>query len=223
MSLNSIYTGATTLEGYLTCFFAALVLGLLTACAHMYRARHSGSMAVTLALLPAAVQTVIFLVNGSVGVGVAVAGAFSLVRFRSMPGTARDITALFAAMAVGLATGTGHLVVAAVFTPLMAAALAALTFFSFGEPREDEREIRITVPEDLDFEGAFDDMLRQHTKSFRLVRVRTTNMGSLYELTYRALADGRLNAKELMDQLRTRNGNLTVQISRALPAKEEIL
>lgn len=223
MSLNSIFTGSATLEGYLVCFLAALGLGLVTAFAYMFKSRHTGSMAITLALLPPAVQTVIFLVNGSIGIGVAVAGAFSLVRFRSLPGSARDITALFTAMGIGLAAGTGHLMVALVFALCMAAALAALTLAAFGEPGHSEREIRITVPETLDYEGVFDDILARHTGGFQLSRVRTTNMGSLYELTYRVSLDETKGTRNLINELRTRNGNLNIQVSRGIPAKEETL
>lgn len=222
MSLNSILSNTPTLEGYLVCFMAALALGIITALAYMFKSRHTGSMAITLSLLAPAVQTVIFLVNGSIGIGVAVAGAFSLVRFRSLPGSARDITALFTAMGIGLAAGTGHLVIAAAFAFAMAAALMALTFFKFGEPADSERELKITVPESLDYEGVFDDILEKHTKGFVLTRVRTTNMGSLYELTYKVTVDGS-GTRVFLNELRTRNGNLNIQLSRGIPAKEESL
>ncbi len=222
MSLNSIFSNPPTLEGYLVCFAAALALGIATAFAYMFKSRHTGSMAITLALLPPAVQTVIFLVNGSIGIGVAVAGAFSLVRFRSLPGSARDITALFAAMGIGLAAGTGHLFVAVTFALAMAGALMALTLLRFGEPADSERDLKITVPESLDYEGMFDDILSKHTRGFVLSRVRTTNMGSLYELTYKVTMDGS-GTRAFLNELRTRNGNLNIQLSRGIPAKEESL
>lgn len=223
MSLNSILSGSATLEGYLICLTAALALGIVTALAYMYRSRHTGSMAITLALLPPAVQTVIFLVNGSIGIGVAVAGAFSLVRFRSLPGSARDITALFTAMGIGLAAGTGHLVIALAFSVAMAIALMALTHISFGEPKDNERELKITVPETLDYEGLFDDILSAYTGGFSLSRVRTTNMGSLYELTYLVVLPEKAGTRAFLNELRTRNGNLNIQLSRGIPAKEESL
>ena len=168
----------------------------------------------TLALLPAIVQVVIMLVNGNLGAGVAVAGAFSLVRFRSAPGTAREITALFLAMALGLATGMGYVVLAALFFAIAALAIWGLTALGFGRPAAAQRVLKITIPENLDYDGLFDDLLARYTKTHELIRVKTGSMGTLYELEYRITLPGGTVPKEFLDALRCRNGNLGISCGR---------
>ncbi|MHC1787646.1 MAG: DUF4956 domain-containing protein [Christensenellales bacterium] len=223
MLLKSAYGSTATLETYLLCLLASLALGLVTALVFMYRNRCSRSLATTLVLLPATVQTIIVLVNGNLGIGVAVAGAFSLVRFRSLPGSAREIAALFIAMAIGLAAGTGYLLAAALFTLIMGLAMALLTHLHFGEPGEGVRELKITVPENLDYDSLFDDLLAHYAADYILTRVRTTNLGSLYELSYRLTLRGEGTTREFLDHLRTRNGNLNITLSRGIAPKEELL
>ena len=222
MLLNNIFSGSLTLENYLLSLLLSLALGFLIALVFMYRNRTSRSMVTTLVLLPAAVQTVILLVNGNLGIGIAVAGAFSLVRFRSIPGSAREIAALFIAMTVGLAAGTGYLLAAVLFTILMSLAMLLLAKLRFGEPKEGIRELKITVPEGLDYETIFDDLLGKYTKDNELTRVRTTNMGSLFELTYRVTMASN-STRDFLDNLRTRNGNLNITLSRGFVPKEEQL
>ena len=199
--LDSILTSGLTLPTFLICTAASRILGLLTALVCMYRQRCSRGFAVTLAILPAMVQMVILLVNGNIGAGVAVAGAFSLVRFRSVPGTAREIGAIFLAMAIGLATGMGYV---------------ALTAMSFGDRSPRERLLKITIPENLDYDGLFDDIFRQYTSSHTLERVKTTNMGPLYELQYRITLKEAQVPKAFLDALRCRNGNLNILCSREM-------
>ena len=222
MLLNNIFSGSLTLENYLLSLLLSLASGFLIALVFMYRNRTSRSMVTTLVLLPAAVQTVILLVNGNLGIGIAVAGAFSLVRFRSIPGSAREIAALFIAMTVGLAAGTGYLLAAVLFTILMSLAMLLLAKLRFGEPKEGIRELKITVPEGLDYETIFDDLLGKYTKESELTRVRTTNMGSLFELTYRVTMASN-STRDFLDNLRTRNGNLNITLSRGFAPKEEQL
>ena len=214
--LDSILTSGLTLPTFLICTAASLILGLLTALVCMYRQRCSRGFAVTLAILPAVVQMVILLVNGNIGTGVAVAGAFSLVRFRSVPGTAREIGAIFLAMAIGLATGMGYVALAAIFFVIVAAALLALTAMSFGDRSPRERLLKITIPEDLDYEGLFDDLFARYTTSHTLVKVKTSNMGTLYELEYRITLRSESIPKEFLDALRCRNGNLNIVCGREL-------
>ena len=214
--LDSILTSGLTLPTFLICTAASLILGLLTALVCMYRQRCSRGFAVTLAILPAMVQMVILLVNGNIGAGVAVAGAFSLVRFRSVPGTAREIGAIFLAMAIGLATGMGYVALAAIFFVIVAAALLALTAMSFGDCSPRERLLKITIPEDLDYDGLFDDIFRQYTSSHTLERVKTTNMGTLYELQYHITLKEAQVPKAFLDALRCRNGNLNILCSREM-------
>ncbi len=180
----------------------------------MYKSKCSQSFAITLAVLPAMVQVVIMLVNGNIGAGVAVAGTFSLVRFRSAPGTAREIAANFLAMTISLATGMGYLLLAAVLFSIIALALLLMTRLGFGRESQEERILRVTIPENLDYDGLFDDLLGEYTRSWTLERVKTTNMGTLYELQYRILLPGGALLKALLDEIRCRNGNLNVVCGR---------
>ena len=214
--LESILASGITLPAFLICTAVSLVLGIATALISMYRTKCSQSFAVTLAVLPAIVQIVIMLVNGNVGAGVAVAGAFSLVRFRSVPGTAREIGVIFLAMALGLATGMGYVVLAAVFFVVIAAVLFLLTKLGFGTRRTDERLLRITIPENLDYDCLFDDLFATYTTAHTLERVKTANMGTLYELQYRVTLRDAQVPKAFLDALRCRNGNLNLTCSREL-------
>lgn len=209
---NSILTETNTIVGFLICMGAAAVLGVLTALVFMYKSRHSASFAVTLALLPMAVAMVIMLVNGNIGTGVAVAGAFALVRFRSVPGTAKEIAAIFTAMAVGLAIGMGYVVMAAVFFAIIAAVTLLLTMIRFGSTAHNEKQLKITIPENYNYEGLFDDLFEKHTREARLDRVKTTNMGTLFELTYTVVFPKDSIPKEFLDALRSRNGNLNISV-----------
>ncbi len=212
--LNSIIGSQITIGAFLICTAVSMVLGIGLSLVSMYREKSSQSLALTLAILPTAVQVVIMLVNGNIGAGVAVAGAFGLVRFRSQPGTAREIAVIFLAMAVGLATGMGYVVLAVLTFVLAGGMLMLLTLLRFGQKSEAERILRISVPENLDYEGLFDDILDNYTSDFELVRVKTSNMGTMFDLEYRIImADGRV-PKAFLDDLRTRNGNLTISCSR---------
>lgn len=219
--LNSILTRPLTLPALLACFAAAALLGVVTALVFTFGERHSAGFALTLALMPLAVATIILLVNGSIGTGVAVAGAFALVRFRSAPGTAREIAAIISEMALGLALGMGYVGLAAIFGAIVCLLTLALTALRFGAPSPREKQLRMTVSEDLDYESAFDDVFAQHGVRARLERVRTTHMGTLFELTYALrLPDGGI-PKGLIDDLRVRNGNLSILIG-AAPERESL-
>ena len=156
------------------------------------------------------VQIVIMMVNGNIGAGVAVAGAFGLIRFRSAPGSAKEIGLVFLATAIGLATGMGYVAIAAVFFAVIALFLLVLTAVGFGAGAADERELKITIPENLDYDGLFDDLFAQYTRSAELERVKTANMGTLYELSYKIVLRDTKGTKAFLDALRTRNGNLNI-------------
>lgn len=208
--LKSILGSDITISSFLICTAVSLVLGICTAVISMYRSRCSQSFALALAVLPATVQMVIMLVNGNIGAGVAVAGAFSLVRFRSAPGSAREIASIFIAMAIGLATGMGYVAIAAIFFAVLAAVTLLLTRLGFGEENAAERILKITIPEDLDYDGLFDDIFKTYLKCSSLEKVKTSNMGTLYELRYRITLKGDFVPKEFIDELRCRNGNLNI-------------
>lgn len=212
--LNSIIGSELSLPVFFICTGVSLALGVGTALISMFKTKSSQSFAVTLAILPAVVQIVIMLVNGNVGAGVAVAGAFSLVRFRSAPGTAKEIGVIFLAMGIGLACGMGYVVLAAIFFGIIATAMLALTAVNFGTPKALERTLKITIPENLDYDGLFDDLLKAHTKSYSLEKVRTSNMGTLYELQYHVTLKSPQVPKEFIDALRCRNGNLDIVCSK---------
>lgn len=212
--LNSIITSGLTLQTFLICTAVSLLLGAGCAGVAMYKSRCSQSFAAALFILPAVVQVVIMLVNGSVGTGVAVAGAFSLVRFRSAPGNAREIGVIVLSMAVGLALGMGYVAIAVIFFAIIAAVLLLLAKFGFGNPRKEERTLKITIPENLDYDGLFDDLLKQYTFAYSLENVKTTNMGTLYELRYSIRLKNDEIPKPFIDAIRCRNGNLNVSCSR---------
>ena len=211
---SSIITGTVSWQAILLCTLSSVILGALSAGIYCYRNTYTKSFVVTLSLLPVIVQTVIMLVNGNLGAGVAVMGAFSLVRFRSVPGSAREITSLFLAMALGLATGMGYVALAAVFFVIIAAVLLLLTRLDFGTRRTDERLLKITIPENLDYDGLFDDLLDTYTTAHTLERVKTANMGTLYELQYRVTLRDAQVPKAFLDALRCRNGNLNITCGR---------
>ncbi len=210
------FTVVISVSKFLLCIGVTLILGLILAGVYTYRNRYSGSFLVTLALLPAIVCVVIMMVNGNVGAGVAVAGAFSLVRFRSVPGTAKEIGAIFLAMCAGLIAGMGYLGYSVLFTVVLCGVMMLYSRLDFGSRKNGERYkvLHITVPEDLDYTGVFDEVLGEYTVSHELVQVKTTNMGSLFKLTYDLVLKGTEVEKELIDKLRCRNGNLEISVSR---------
>ena len=201
---------------FLLCLGCSLVLGLVMAFAYMYRTRYTKSFVITLALLPAVVCVVIMLVNGNVGTGVAVAGAFSLVRFRSVPGTAKEICTLFLAMGAGLIAGMGYLGFAVLFTVVMCTVFILYNCLDFGTKKNAAtfKTFTITIPEDLDYSGVFDDIFAEYTRSHDLVRVKTTNMGSMFKLTYNVEIRDAAKEKEMIDKMRCRNGNLEIAVSK---------
>jgi len=209
--LNTIITGTEiTASAFFICTAVSLLLGLGIAALCMYKSRYTHSFILTLALLPALVQLIIMLVNGNIGAGVAVAGAFGLIRFRSAPGSAKEISMVFLATAVGLATGMGYVAVAAIFFVIIAAVCLLLTSLGFGAGAEEERELKITIPENLDYDGLFDDLFQKYTRSAELERVKSSNMGTLFELSYKVVLRDAHATKAFLDELRTRNGNLTI-------------
>ena len=215
---------ATTVElgALLGSIAAALVLGLVIAFVYCFKSRHTKSFVTTLALLPAIVCIVIAVVNGNVGAGVAVVGTFSLVRFRSVAGTARDICFIFLSMAVGLTCGMGYVGYAAIFTAIMSVVIIAYQVLGVGGSALSDRTLRVTVPEDLDYNEIFDDILDRYTNYHELDTVKTTNMGSLYKLTYKVGLKDAKNTKALIDELRTRNGNLEIALTHQEASNDEL-
>ena len=213
---SSVLTeGSLSAGTYVLLLAAALVLGAVIALVYTIRGDYTKSFVVTLALLPAMVTAVILMVSGSLGAGVAVAGTFSLVRFRSAPGSAREIGAVFLSMAAGLACGMGCPLAAAVLTLAVSAVYLGYMFSSFGEKRGGDlrKTLQITVPEDLEYGGIFDDLFSEYTTQARMTRVKTTNLGSLNQLTYEITLRRPGVEKAFLDALRCRNGNLEISLA----------
>lgn len=220
--LETILTTTITLPALLICTAVSLVLGCAVAAVFTVRNRASKSFLMTLILLPAIVQSVIMLVNGNLGAGVAVAGAFSLVRFRSMPGTAREICALFQAMMLGLATGMGYVGIAAIMTVILCLVQLIFALTPTGDAAAREKSLHVTIPESLDYTDVFDDLFARYTTRHELTKVKTTGMGSMYELHYLVTLKDLKEEKEFLDQLRCRNGNLTITCGRVASTAEAL-
>ena len=229
--LNTVFSGvfdtsavsAIAVSQFMICIVCAVILGLMMAFAYQYRARATKSFLITLALLPAVVCVVIMMVNGNVGAGVAVAGTFSLVRFRSVPGTAREIGMLFLAMGTGLICGMGYLGYAVLFAVVMTLLYMLLEAVEFGGTKANRfKTVRITIPEDLDYTGVFDDIFTRNLKKWNLSQVKSTNMGSMFRLTYDVEYRDGINEKRMIDDLRVRNGNLEITVSNQDTAAAEL-
>lgn len=203
------------ISDFMICLISSLVIGFIIAVVYMYKSTYSNSFIVTLAMLPAVVCVVIMMVNGSVGAGVAVAGAFSLVRFRSVPGTAKEIGVLFLAMGTGIITGMGYIAFAVLFVVIMGVVNVIYTTIDFGAKKQSllDKTMHITIPEDLDYTEVFDDIFEEFTQKSALINVKTTNMGSLFKLTYNITLKEENIEKELIDAVRCRNGNLEITMS----------
>ena len=217
---NSIISSGITPINFFICVGVAFVLGLIVALLHKKTSNASSGFVTTLAILPMLVAMAITLVNGNLGAGVATVGIFSLVRFRSIPGNSRSILSVFFAMAIGLAVGTGYVTFAALFTVIVSALIAFLKFINFGESKSQSKKLTILVPEDLDYTEIFDDVFAKYTKNHVLQKAKTTNMGSLFELTYDVETKPKTNEKEFIDKIRIKNGNLKVALSHPMIEEE---
>lgn len=213
MTFNSIFTGdAITVVQGLIVTGVALGLGILSSLVYMFKSYCSKNFAVTLALLPPIVSMLILMVNGNLGTGIAVVGVFSLVRFRSQPGNAREILAIMLSMAIGLACGTGY-VTFAVFGAVIVC-IVWLILFSTPFGNTAKKELRIEIPENLDYEGIFDDIFKEFTTKHEVITVKTVQMGSVYELRYHISLRRDKGEKAFIDAIRARNGNLPVSCGR---------
>ena len=200
----------------------SLLLGLVIAKVYQFKTVYSKSFVMSLALLPTLIAIVIFLVNGSLGAGVAVMGAFSLIRFRSAPGGAKELVSIFLVMTIGIAIGMGYLVFATVFTLIMSLAMLLLEVVNFGQMKHSMRQLTIVIPESLDYESIFDDIFNKAANHVELANVKTSDMGSLFKIKYIIQLNGQMTEKELIDALRTRNGNLEIAISRYITKENEL-
>lgn len=210
---NTVFSAGIDAKSFILVMVAGAVLGIVMSLVFMYKNRHTSSFAIALALIPITVAIVIMMVNGNIGAGVAVAGAFALIRFRSIPGSAKEIAAIFIQMAIGISLGMGYIMVSAAFAVIAAVLVLVLTGINFGKMRCMNKVLKITLPENYDFDGLFDDIFKKYTKSAVLDKVKSTNMGTLYDLTYTVELLNDCKIKPFLDEIRTRNGNLNVSIS----------
>lgn len=206
-------TVSISLSSFFICMLAGLVLGLVMAFIYHLGNKSSQSFLGTLAMLPMIVAMVIMMVNGNIGAGVAVAGAFSLVRFRSVPGTAKEIAAIFTAMCTGLTIGMGYIAFAALFTLIACIFSLIINSSSFGKETIELRSLQITIPENLNYTNVFDDIFEEYTETAKLVSAKTSNMGSMFKLSYELSFKENKNEKAFMDELRCRNGNLEIMLT----------
>lgn len=221
-SVMKTATGVVSPQNMFICMATALVLGVIISVVYMLSGPYTKSYVITLVLLPVMVQTVIILVNGNLGAGVAVMGAFNLVRFRSIPGTSREISGIFFAMILGLATGMGYIGYAVIIAVAISIFLVVMGKTKFGEADGKERHLKILIPEDLDYTTVFDDVMEEYTTKCSLERVRTTNLGSMYELNYVVSLKDLKQEKKFIDELRCRNGNLNIILGRVVSYREEM-
>ena len=219
---NTIFNSTATgldITTALICAGVALGLGIVVAITHMLTSQTSKNFLITLAVLPLLVMAVMIMINGNLGTSIAILGAFSLIRFRSIQGHAKELLSIFFAMMIGLACGMGHVLFGAVITVI---AVIATIFFSFTkilEPNKNQRVLKIVIPEDLDYEEVFDEIFKKYTKKAELVRMKTMNMGSLYKLTYNVVMKHDVKEKAFLDEIRVKNCNLKVLLSQ--PCLEE--
>lgn len=214
--LNSIFSetaSSVELSSILLCSIISIILGAVIALTHKQTSKYNKNFLVTLSILPLLVQTIIIMVNGNLGTSVAIMGAFSLVRFRSLPGTSKEILSVFFAMTVGLATGMGHLVFAIIITIIGSLAIFILSKVALFNKNKKEKILKIMIPENLDYTNVFDDIFETYTEKVELEQVKTTNMGSMFDLSYRIILNENVNEKAFLDDLRVKNGNLKVMIS----------
>ena len=219
-NLFSNTASTISMEALLISCLVSIILGFFIALTHKFTSNYSKSYLTTIAVLPFLVQVVIMLVNGNLGTGVAIMGAFSLVRFRSLPGNAKEILTVFFAMVVGLAIGTGYLVFSTIMTVVGCIILIIYNKINIFEKNNNEKLLSITIPEDLDYTDVFNDEFNKYTSSNQLIKVKTTNMGSMFDLKYKITLKDISREKEFIDSLRIKNGNLKIMISHPLEDSE---
>ena len=221
--LNSIFNGVSSsieFTSIMICIGCSIILGLIVAFTYKSTGKYSKNFLITLTMLPLLVEAVIIMVNGNLGTSVAILGAFSLVKFRSIPGTSKEILCVFFAMTIGLACGMGHVFFASVITLIGCFLIILLSKINLFEFNGYVKQLKIIMPENLDYTDVFNDIFKKYTKKIELDKVKTTNMGSLFELTYRVVLKPRANEKKFIDDLRVRNGNLKIVLSQILEDKD---
>ncbi len=221
--LDSIFSNITStvdITQILLCILTSILLGVLIALTHKYTSKYNKNFLITLATLPLLISTIIIMVNGNLGTSVAVLGAFGFVRFRSIPGTSKEILAVLFCMTIGLVTGMGNLLFALLITIIGCLILYLYNKFTLFDENKYEKYLKITIPENLDYTEVFDDIFKKFTTDHTLVSVKTTNMGSMFDLKYRVTLEKEVNEKEFIDELRVKNGNLKIILTHQIEESE---
>lgn len=214
-SILYLDSGSLSNIGVLVCFGVAIVLGLIISLVYIYTTpSYTKNFSITIALLPAIIHSVLIIVNGNLGTSVAVLGIFSLVRFRSVPGSSKEIMSVFLTTAIGLALGMGFPIYAVLITIIIGIALIIYAKVPFGEAKSREKMLRVTLPENLDYTDVFEDIFEKYLKKVNEDRVKTVNMGTMYELSYIITMKDIKQEKAMIDEIRCRNGNLSVSCGR---------
>ena len=219
---TSIFAGQLTVGTFLLAIIISLVLGLILAITFMYRNTYTKSFVLALVLIPAIETVVIMLVNDNLGVGLTVAGSFALIRFRSVKGNAKELATVFIAMTIGIVCGTGYVMLAAIFTLLLCLVMFVLTVTDFAKQSGNERYLKITIPESLNYDEVFDPVLKKYSNSYELETVKTLTLGSLFRVDYKVNLKDFTNTKQMIDEIRTLNGNLEIMCSKPAVNREEL-
>ena len=221
--LDSVFSNITStvdITQILLCILTSILLGVLIALTYKYTSKYNKNFLITLATLPLLISTIIIMVNGNLGTSVAVLGAFGFVRFRSIPGTSKEILAVLFCMTIGLVTGMGNLLFALLITIIGCLILYLYNKYKLFDENKYEKYLKITIPENLDYTEVFDDIFKKFTTDHTLVSVKTTNMGSMFDLKYRVTLEKEVNEKEFIDELRVKNGNLKIILTHQIEESE---
>lgn len=221
MFSSIIDSGSLSIMNVLICSCISIILGIVIAFVHKSTSRYSKNFLITLAVIPVLVQTIIFMTNGNLGTSIAIASAFSLIRFRSLPGTSKEIMSIFFAMTIGLAMGMGQAVFAIMMTLLVGIVIFLLSKSKIGDNNK-EKVLKVVIPEDMDYECIFDEIFNNYLNSYEIDNVKTINLGSLFEITYTIEEKKNISEKKFIDEIRTRNGNLKISLSHSLNKDGEL-
>lgn len=205
-----------TLTNALIVIVSSIILGLVISLAYMKtnkKTGYSSGFTITLVMLPVIISIIILLVGNNIARAFSLAGAFSIIRFRSAPGDPKDISYVFFTLAVGLTCGMGYIGYAVLFTIILCALMITLDLTKFSTPKSKSMQLKITVPEDLNYEGVFEEILDKYANSWNIERVRTRDFGALFELSYIVHMKPDINQKNFLDELRCRNGNLNISLN----------
>lgn len=220
--LSSIFTGSLTLGQFLLAIGASMILGFIAALVFMYKNTYTKSFITALILIPAIETVVIMLVNDNLGVGLSVAGSFALIRFRSVKGNAKELAAVFLAMTIGIICGTGYITIAAIFTLMLCVVMFLLALTGFGKTSENDRYLKITIPESLNYDEVFEGVLAKYCTNWELDSIKTLTLGSLFRVDYKVTLKDASHTKKMIDEIRTRNGNLEIMCGRPATNREEL-